>query len=75
MVSAALAARWPMVAHAELTLGEQSTVVQTVTTSTYLNGGIALDEKAAMRGLAKDFPLRIVFSEAGIASFWPTLRW
>lgn len=63
VVVAALAACWPTVSHAQLTLGRQSTVVQTVTTSTYLNGGIGLDEQVTMRSLAKEFPLRIVFSE------------
>jgi hypothetical protein len=63
VIGTALAACWPMAAHAQLTLGQQSTMVQTVTTSAYLNGGVGLDEQATMRGLAKEFPLRIVFSE------------
>jgi hypothetical protein len=69
VVGAALAAGWPMAAHAQLTLGQQSTVVQTVTTSTYLNGGVGLDERATMRGVAKEFPLRVMFSEGKDGAF------
>jgi hypothetical protein len=63
LVGAVLAACWPMAAHAQLTLGRQVTVIQTVATSAYLNGGVGLDEQAAMRRFAKGFPLRMVFSE------------
>jgi hypothetical protein len=63
VIGTALAACWPMAAHAQITLGRQSTTVQTVTTSAYLNGGIGLDEQATMRSFAKEFPLRIIFCE------------
>jgi len=38
-------------------------MIQTVTTSAYLNGGIGLDEQAAMHSAVRDFPLRMSFSE------------
>jgi len=63
VIGTALAVCSPMAADAQLTLGRQSTMVQTITTSAYLNGGIGLDEQATMRGFAKEFALRIVFSE------------
>ena len=63
LVTAALAASWPIAAQAQLVVGRQVTVIQTVATSEYLNGGVGLDEQAAMRSVAKAFPLRIVFSE------------
>ena len=63
LVAAALATSWPMAAQAQLVVGRQVTVIQTVATSAYLNGGVGLDEQAAMRSVAKAFPLRIVFSE------------
>src|SRR5258706_14278158 len=63
LVGAVLAACWPMAAHAQLTLGRQVTVIQTVATSAYLNGGVGLDEQAARRGFAKGFPLRMGVSE------------
>jgi hypothetical protein len=69
VVGTALAAGWPMAAQAQLTLGQQSTVVQTVTTSAYLNGGVGLDERATMRGVAKEFPLRVMFSEGKDGAF------
>jgi hypothetical protein len=60
---AALAVSWPMAAQAQLVVGRQVTVIETVATSAYVNGGIGLDEQAAMHRLATGFPLRIVFSE------------
>jgi hypothetical protein len=63
LVTAALAASWPIAAQAQLVVGRQVTVIQTVATSEYLNGGVGLDEQAAMRSVAKASPLRIVFSE------------
>jgi hypothetical protein len=69
LVGVALAAGWPITAHAQLLLGRQEATIQTVTTSTYLNGGIGADEQATMRGLANEFPLRIVFSEGRDGEF------
>jgi len=63
LVAAGLAASWPMAAQAQLVVGRQVTVIETVATSAYVNGGIGLDEQAAMHRLAKAFPLRVVFSE------------
>jgi hypothetical protein len=42
---------------------QDSIVVETITATTYLNGGIGKDEEAAMRRVAKEFPLRMTFSE------------
>ena len=56
LVGAVLAACWPMAAHAQLTLGRQVTVIQTVATSAYLNGGVGLDEQAAMCAMARSAP-------------------
>jgi hypothetical protein len=53
LVGAALAACAPMAAHAQLAAGRQVTMIQTVTTSTYLNGGIGFDEQAAMHRAVK----------------------
>ncbi len=58
---------WP--AHAQLSSGQQVTVVQTVTTISYLNGGIGHDEQIAMRRVAGGFPLRIDFSERADREF------
>lgn len=44
-------------------LAQDSIVVETVTATTYLNGGVGKDEEAAMRRVAKEFPLRMAFSE------------
>ncbi len=69
LVGAALAACAPMAAHAQLAAGRQVTMIQTVTTSTYLNGGIGLDEQVAMHRALKDFPLRMSFSESQDGEF------
>lgn len=59
----AVLAACAMSAHAQLAGGRQMTVIQTVTTSTYLNGGIGVDEQAAMHRVVNAFPLRMSFSE------------
>jgi len=69
LVVAALAVCGPLPAHAQLVMGRQATVIQTVTTSAYLNGGIGADEQATMRSLAKEFPLRVMFSEGRDGEF------
>ena len=38
-------------------------IVEEVRATMYLNGGIGADEKQYMRKVAKDWPLRMVFSE------------
>jgi hypothetical protein len=63
LIGAVLAACGPIAAHAQLAVGQQATIIQTVTRSAYVNGGVGADEQAAMRSLAGEFPLRIVFSE------------
>jgi len=44
-------------------LAQDDVVVETAVVTTYLNGGIGQTEEAAMKRLAKDFPLRLTFSE------------
>ncbi len=47
-----------------LSAGAQDSIaVETITATTYLNGGVGKDEEAAMRRVAKEFPLRMAFSE------------
>jgi len=53
----------PFAANAEDDMHENVNVVETFTATTYLNGGVGKDEVATMRRLAKEFPLRITFSE------------
>ena len=69
LVGTALAACGPMQAHAQFLMGEQAAVIQTVTTSVYLNGGVGADEQATMRRVATEFPLRITFSEGKDGQF------
>ena len=42
---------------------QDAIVVETITATTYVNGGIGKDEEATMRRVAKEFPLRMSFSE------------
>jgi hypothetical protein len=72
LVTAALAASWPIAAQAQLVVGRQVTVIQTVATSEYLNGGVGLDEQAAMRRLSR---CGSCFPRTRIGSSWPTFRW
>ncbi len=58
MVGVGLAASLPLWAHAD-----DAILLATVTTTTYLNGGIGRSEEAAMHRVAHEFPLRIAFSE------------
>ena len=58
LLGAGLLAMQPLTAAAQ-----DSIVVETVTATTYLNGGVGKDEEAAMRRVAKEFPLRMAFSE------------
>jgi hypothetical protein len=69
LVVVALAPCGLLPAHAQLVMGRQETIIQTVTTSAYLNGGIGADEQATMRGFAKEFPLRVMFSEGKDGEF------
>jgi hypothetical protein len=57
LMSASLLAT-PLAANAQ-----QSIVVETITATTYLNGGIGQTETDAIRRMAKEFPLRLTFSE------------
>lgn len=58
LIGACLRATLPLAASAQ-----ESIIVETITATTYLNGGIGKDELAAIRRVAKEFPLRITFSE------------
>jgi len=58
LIGASLLATLPLAASAQ-----DSIVVETITATTYLNGGVGKDEEAAMRRVAKEFPLRMTFSE------------
>jgi hypothetical protein len=42
---------------------QDSVIVETFAATTYLNGGIGEQEQATMHRLAKEFPLRLTFSE------------
>ncbi|QLP99878.1 MAG: hypothetical protein HZY78_06360 [Burkholderiaceae bacterium] len=54
----ALGAAVPL-AHAQ----DELVVVEPMRVTTYLNGGIGADEEQMMRKAAKDWPLRMIFSE------------
>lgn len=58
LLAASVLAMLPLGASAQ-----DSIVVETITATTYVNGGIGKDEEAAMRRVAKEFPLRMTFSE------------
>ena len=58
MIGASLLATLPLAASAQ-----DATVVETITATTYVNGGIGKDEEAAMSRIAKEFPLRMTFSD------------
>jgi hypothetical protein len=58
LAGAGLIAALPFAAHAQ-----ESVVVESVTATTYVNGGVGKDEEAAMHRVAKEFPLRMTFSE------------
>ena len=58
LVGASLFITLPLAAGAQ-----DSIVVETITATTYLNGGIGKPEADAMRRMAKEFPLRLTFSE------------
>jgi hypothetical protein len=57
VIGAGLLVTLPPVAGAQ-----ESPVVETITATTYANGGIGKDDSAAMRRMAKEFPLRLTFS-------------
>lgn len=54
----------PMIANAaEEEIIIAPVVLETVAVTTYLNGGVGKDEQEFMHRVAKDFPLRLTFSE------------
>ncbi|MEP7208174.1 MAG: hypothetical protein ABI920_14650 [Casimicrobiaceae bacterium] len=57
MFGAGLLATLPLTVAAQ-----DSIVVETLTATTYLNGGIGKDEEGMMRRVASEFPLRMTFS-------------
>lgn len=58
LLGASVLTMLPLAANAQ-----DSIVVETITATTYLNGGVGKDEEATMRRVAKEFPLRMTFSE------------
>ncbi len=58
LLGAGLLATLPVAASAQ-----DPIVVQTISATTYANGGVGKDEETAMRRMAKEFPLRMTFSE------------
>jgi hypothetical protein len=62
-VASVCAASAPTATCAQLSAGRQTVLTETVTTTAYLNGGVGTDERVAMQRLARQFPLRIEFSE------------
>ena len=58
LIGAGLLATLPLAACAQ-----DSVVVETITATTYVNGGIGKDEEVVLRRIAKEFPLRMTFSE------------
>lgn len=54
-----LAAATTVPAHAQ----DGLVLLETVRSATFINGGIGKDEEAYMRRVAKDWPLRMIFSE------------
>ena len=48
---------------------QESVVVETVTATTYVNGGIGKDDEIALHRIAKEFPLRMTFSERNDGEF------
>ena len=62
LIGATIFASAPLVANAE-DLVVDPVSVQTSMGTTYLNGGVGDEETEAMRRVAKDYPLRMTFSE------------
>jgi hypothetical protein len=60
--AAVLSTAWTMLAPLAAA-AQESVVVETVFATTYLNGGIGKDEEDAMHRIAKEFSLRLIFSE------------
>jgi hypothetical protein len=58
LLGASVLAMLPLAASAQ-----DSVVVETVAATTYVNGGVGKDEEAALHRIAKEFPLRMTFSE------------
>ena len=62
LIGASILALAPLVTNAE-DLVVEPVSVQTSMGTTYLNGGVGDEETEAMRSVAKDYPLRMTFSE------------
>lgn len=67
-----LSRAWPAALAAALLLGaaampvraqDELILLETVRATTYVNGGVGKEEEAQMRRMAKDWPLRMTFSE------------
>jgi hypothetical protein len=64
LISASLFATLPAAANAQ-----EPSVAETITATTYLNGGVGENEEALMHRVAKEFPLRMTFSERKDGAF------
>ncbi|MCL4471632.1 MAG: hypothetical protein M1547_11070 [Gammaproteobacteria bacterium] len=62
LIGATLITSVPLAADAKDLIVEPI-IVETFSVTTYLNGGIGKNEADAMRRIAKEFPLRLTFSE------------
>lgn len=58
LISGTILVALPLAASAQ-----DAAVVETVRATTYVNGGIGKDEQATIHRVAKEFPLRMTFSE------------
>ena len=58
LIGAGLLIALPIVASAQ-----DAVIVETITATTYVNGGVGKDEEVALHRIAKEFPLRLTFSE------------
>lgn len=68
--AAALLATAAFPSHAQ----DELVVVEPVHVTTYLNGGIGSDEEQYMRGIAKDWPLRMTFAQSPGGDFVAGVR-
>ena len=58
LIGAGLLATLPLAVGAQ-----EPVVVETITATTYVNGGVGKDDEVALHRIAKEFPLRMTFSE------------
>jgi len=68
-VSVVLLATLTPLTYAQMATGQETVIYETITATTYLNGGVGKDQWAAMCRISVEFPLRIVFSEHSDGEF------